>query len=152
MMPKRFRSDDGDEVNTMPVGGMRRNRAGLSSRSEMPVRPARPAPKIPETVKPSAPPGKYEPPSLAMPIVNPDRKPFNPPNVPLPPPKISPAPVEANKGTPMPTPLGSPSIKPAASGVQSGVMPAMKKGGKVASASNRADGIAKRGKTRGVMR
>lgn len=147
MMPKRFRSDDGDEVNTMPVGSMRRNRAGLSSRSEMPVRPARPAPKIPETVKPSAPPGKYEPPSLAMPIVNPDKKPFNPPNVPLPPPKISPAPVEANKGTPMPTVVG-----PSASALKAAGIPGMKKGGKVASASNRADGIAKRGKTRGVMR
>jgi hypothetical protein len=38
-----------------------------------------------------------------------------------------------------------------AKGMPAGAVPGMKKGGKVASASKRADGIAKKGKTRGKM-
>ena len=38
-----------------------------------------------------------------------------------------------------------------AKGMPAGAVPGMKKGGKVASASKRADGIAQRGKTRGKM-
>ena len=38
-----------------------------------------------------------------------------------------------------------------AKGMPAGAVPGMKKGGKIASASKRADGIAKKGKTRGKM-